>query len=57
MDAAATTAFFDGAKGALGPPFDDVDEAVSKGPVVALMAGLPKALTPQGIRVHSIRPL
>ncbi len=57
MDAAAITAFFDGAEGALDPPFDDVDEAASKGPVVALMAGFPKGLTPQGIRVHSIRPL
>jgi len=56
-DVAVTTALIDGAEGALGPPFDDVDEAASKGPIVASMAGLPKALTPQGIRVKAIRPL
>lgn len=42
MDAAATTAFFDGAEGALGPPFDDVDEAVSKGAGCCLDGGLAK---------------
>ena len=54
---AVTAALIDGAEGALGPPFDDVDAAASKGPVVALIAGLPKGLTPQGVRVHSIRPV
>ncbi|MCH2166301.1 MAG: hypothetical protein MK107_01190 [Oceanicola sp.] len=56
-DVAVTAALIDGAEGALGPPFDDVDEAVSKGPVAALTAGLPKGLTSQGVRVKAIRPL
>ena len=42
MDAAATTALIDGAEGALGPPFDDVDEAASKGAGCCLDSGLAK---------------
>ena len=40
------TALIYGAEGALGPPFDDVDEAASKGAGCCLDGGLAKAGRP-----------